>query len=327
MRNSWGISILVWAIFAQMCWALKYEQLVAGNKGKISPLKITDNNYIAILENPKEDFDLVLLATATNPEVGCLLCHEYAPIYSMVSESFAANSKGIETDKNLVFAYADFPTAKKLFQKLQLNTVPKLFYYKAGGAPDVTKVAAEYTFMQGENPDNLAGWVREHSGLAPHLFVLHEKIDYSNIALTISAIAMLTFITIRKWAEVTKLLKSKQIWQAGSIILIILFVSGYMYNEIRNAPFSRPQRDGSQEYFASGHQQQYAAETQFVSVVYGLLMVMTVVAVSKAPKIKNSKVQFAVTVISTIGIFLAYSYLIHLFHKKNSGYPYHLLRY
>lgn len=55
--------------------------------------------------------------------------------------------------------------------------------------------------------------------------------------------------------------------QAAILITITVMCAGQMWNSIRHAPYMSMTANGQPEYFASGFQNQYGAETQIVALV------------------------------------------------------------
>lgn len=60
---------------------------------------------------------------------------------------------------------------------------------------------------------------------------------------------------------------SRNLWAALSLILILLFTSGHMFNHIRHVPYVQQNGRGGVSYIAGGFSNQFGLETQIVAVV------------------------------------------------------------
>lgn len=300
-------------------------------KGR-SILKINNNNYDEIF-NSEKDFYIVTLITASSANIGCILCNEVQPYFQLVADSYQTNLQkfGLKEDEpELIFAIADFSDSREFFQKLSLNNVPKVYMYKPtskAASHNMLTSFEEFSLITGDYGTNMISWIQNFVK-SKDLFEIHVPVNYTSIAITAMTSMAFFILILKKFHWVVKIITNKNLWQAIAILWIILFISGYMYNVVRGAPYMKPSRDGQpltmENYFASGFQQQFSIETQILSLIYGLLLVFTV-GLSKVGKKPSSKIQ----VLSTIGISLlvlaGYSGLINCFQVKSGSYPFHLL--
>ena len=158
-----------------------------------------------------------------------------------------------------------------------------------------------------------------------------------------SAIIMLLgMVTLAVTATpyVWPIIQNRNVWAAVSLISILLFTSGHMFNHIRKVPYVSGDGRGGVTYFASGFQNQYGLETQIVAaicelilsvwlypancLVDGLLSFCAISLVIKVPRIAESKTQ-GLAVLAWGGVMLVtYSFLLSIFRIKNGGYPFSL---
>jgi oligosaccharyltransferase complex subunit gamma len=61
------------------------------------------------------------------------------------------------------------------------------------------------------------------------------------------------------------LLQNRSLWAAISLITILLFTSGHMFNHIRKVPYVSGDGRGGIAYFAGGFGNQFGLETQIVA--------------------------------------------------------------
>jgi len=94
-----------------------------------------------------------------------------------------------------------------------------------------------------------------------------RPINYLKIAITTTAvIGALTFLTVAA-PYVLPILQNRNLWAAVSLIAVLLFTSGHMFNHIRKVPYVGGDGKGKIGYFAGGFQNQFGLETQIVAAM------------------------------------------------------------
>jgi oligosaccharyltransferase complex subunit gamma len=80
---------------------------------------------------------------------------------------------------------------------------------------------------------------------------------------------LLGTITVMATASpyVLPIVQNRNLWDAISLISILLFISGHMFNQIRKVPYVAGDGKGGISYFAGGFQTQYGLETQIVAAI------------------------------------------------------------
>jgi oligosaccharyltransferase complex subunit gamma len=63
------------------------------------------------------------------------------------------------------------------------------------------------------------------------------------------------------------IVQNRNLWAAISLISILLFTSGHMFNQIRKVPYVAGDGKGGVTYIAGGFQTQFGLETQIVAAV------------------------------------------------------------
>jgi oligosaccharyltransferase complex subunit gamma len=63
------------------------------------------------------------------------------------------------------------------------------------------------------------------------------------------------------------IVQNRNLWAAVSLIAILLFTSGQMFNHIRKVPYVAGDGKGGISYFAGGFQNQFGMETQIVAAI------------------------------------------------------------
>ena len=81
--------------------------------------------------------------------------------------------------------------------------------------------------------------------------------------------ALLVAITMASvaFSIIKPIIYSRNLWAAVSLIAVLLFTSGHMFNHIRHVPYMANDGRGSFSYIASGYSNQYGVETQIVAIV------------------------------------------------------------
>ncbi|CAK7903145.1 dolichyl-diphosphooligosaccharide--protein glycosyltransferase subunit 3 [[Candida] anglica] len=315
------------------------QTLARGQKHNV--ITVNDANYDDILNGPR-DYHLVVLMTSTSPKINCVLCNEFKPEYELVASSWVkdhpnglseaelavegdADALDVIAPKNVYFLYSEFMDSRKFFNLFSLNSIPKVFYFPPSTSTKPNayqKEFVEYQFFAGSHRDLLINWMSQITG---HKFQIHIPPDYTRMAINAFGTFAFALLAYTFSAQIHRVIISKVLWSAFSLVSILLLISGYMFNQIRGVPYVREHDNGKVEYFQQGQQAQYGVETQIMSFVYGCLSLFVVVLVKKTPEVKNAKVQFLTVVIFSAFIFIFYSILVSIFRVKSYGYPYKLL--
>ena len=84
--------------------------------------------------------------------------------------------------------------------------------------------------------------------------------------MTTAFLGIISFISVA-WPYIAPLVQNRNVWAAISLILILLFTSGHMFNHIRKVPYVAGDGRGGVSYFAGGFSNQYGLETQIVAAM------------------------------------------------------------
>lgn len=190
--------------------------------------------------------------------------------------------------------------------------------------------------------EQIHAWVSRNLPDRPHPEI-HRPVNWMKIIIvTTSILGGITFISVAS-PYLFPVLQNRNVWAAISLIAVLLFTSGHMFNHIRKVPYVAGDGKGGVNYFAGGFSNQYGLETQIVaamcmlpshisnsrlrtliSEIDGLLSFATISLALKVPRIKDPKTQ-QVAVLAWSGvIFVMYSFLLSVFRIKNGGYPFWL---
>lgn len=112
--------------------------------------------------------------------------------------------------------------------------------------------------------DDFAEWMSNEKGIA----VTYSKpIPWKLLATVAASGATAAAVVIFLAPKIGFFTGSKIIWEILTLGTVIVMCSGYMWNQIRGAPYSGVGAGGKIEYFAGGFQNQFVAETQIVSCI------------------------------------------------------------
>ncbi|RDW91161.1 oligosaccharyl transferase [Coleophoma crateriformis] len=288
-----------------------------------APLKLADKSYDKLTASPR-DYSVAVLLTALENRFGCQLCREFQPEWDLLAKSWTKGDK--KGDSRLVYGTLDFMDGKGTFQSLGLQTAPVLLLFQPTTGPHAVADSGplRYDFTNGpQSAEQVHAWIARHLHDRPHP-VLRRPINWvRGFAITTTILGTITFITVA-WPYLLPVIQNRNVWAAISLIAILLFTSGHMFNHIRKVPYVAGDGRGGISYFAGGFSNQYGLETQIVAAMYGLLSFATISLALKVPRIADPRTQQVAVLIWGGVIFVMYSFLLSVFRIKNGGYPFFL---
>lgn len=114
--------------------------------------------------------------------------------------------------------------------------------------------------------EGVHGWIARYLPDRPHPPV-KRPINWVKWISTVVILSGGLTASYVAWPYVLPVIQSRTVWAAVTLISILLFTSGHMYNQIRNVPYVAADGRGGISYFASGFQSQYGLETQIVAAL------------------------------------------------------------
>ncbi|KAF7546153.1 hypothetical protein G7046_g9382 [Stylonectria norvegica] len=288
-----------------------------------SPLKLGDVSYKSLTATPR-DYSVAVLLTALESRFGCQLCREFQPEWDLVGKSWAKGDKAGKS--RMLFGTLDFADGRDVFLSLGLQTAPVLLLFPPTSGPHAmpNPEPLRYDFTSGPpTAEQVHAWVARHLPDRPHPPV-KRPINWMRWASTITITLGAGTAVVTASPYILPIVQNRNIWAAISLIAILLFTSGHMFNHIRKVPYVAGDGRGGVTYFASGFQSQFGMETQIIAALYGVLSFCAIALAVKVPRIPSAKSQ-QVAVIAWGGVmFLVYSFLLSVFRIKNGGYPFSL---
>ncbi|EME81387.1 uncharacterized protein MYCFIDRAFT_58906 [Pseudocercospora fijiensis CIRAD86] len=290
---------------------------------KSQPIKLDDRAYDKLTRAPR-DYSVAVLLTALDARFGCALCTEFQPEWELLAKSWTKGDKSKES--RLVFATLDFFDGKQTFQSLQLQTAPVMLLWHPTTGPHAKpdRPMERLDFNTGINrADPVHGWLSRNLPDRPHP-PLSRPINYVKVAVTITAVlGVVTFFAVAA-PYILPIIQNRNLWAAISLIAVLLFTSGHMFNHIRKVPYVAGDGNGGVSYFAGGFQNQFGLETQIVAAIYGILAFATISLALKTPRIQDPQAQKLAVIVWGGVILVVYSFLLSVFRVKNGGYPFWL---
>ena len=86
------------------------------------------------------------------------------------------------------------------------------------------------------------------------------------VSVVTTLMAVVTVFTVLS-PYVLPIVQNRNLWAAISLIAVLLFTSGQMFNHIRKVPYVAGDGRGGISYFAGGFQNQFGMETQIVAAI------------------------------------------------------------
>lgn len=211
--------------------------------------------------------------------------------------------------------------------KLMLQTAPVLLFFHPTTGPNakIDTQPVRFDFTGGpQTAEQIHAWVSRHVPADAPKPAISRPINWVKIiTVTTAFLGFITLIAVA-WPYIVPIAQNRNLWAALSLIAVMLFTSGHMFNHIRKTPYVSGDGKGGISYFAGGFSNQFGLESQIIAAIYGVLAFATINLALKVPRIADSRAQqFAVFVWSGV-VLCMYSFLLSVFRMKNGGYQFWL---
>ncbi|KAJ3067011.1 oligosaccharyl transferase subunit ost3/OST6 [Podochytrium sp. JEL0797] len=284
------------------------------------PITLDTKTFNLVTETPR-NYSMFVVLTAVGDQFQCAPCKLFAEEIKLVTS--ALHKKGPKGQA--YFGVLDFAIGKEVFHKYKLTSVPFVYHFPPTEGPNKRTIKEEFEIYDlnrlGTKAEDFTFWVEKHAGVK---IQVRRPIDYkvygSYALFTIGTLGSLFVLR----TQILAFLSEKRLWQMMSLSFIVIFCSGYMWNQIRGPPFIGSD-NGKPKIFADGFQNQFVAESQIVGVLYGLISVFFVLLYTQVPKIQSPAAQRTATFVLAALFIVSYSALLRVFKFKNGGYPFTLL--
>ncbi|GJN86665.1 oligosaccharyl transferase subunit ost3/OST6 [Purpureocillium lilacinum] len=288
-----------------------------------STIQLNDVSYKSLTAAPR-DYSVAVLLTALDARFGCQLCREFQPEWDLVGKSWTKGDK--KGEARMIFGTLDFSEGRDIFLSLGLQTAPVLLFFPPTTGPHAvaSPEPLRYDFTSGPPAaEQVHNWIVRHLPGRPHPEI-KRPINYIRWAAGITLLLGVGTLIATAGPYLLPIVQNRNLWAAGTMIAILLFTSGHMFNHIRHVPYVAGDGRGGITYFAGGFQSQLGLETQIVAAMYGLLSFSTIALGSRIPRITEPKKQLVAAIAWISVMFFLNSFLLSVFRIKNSGYPFSL---
>lgn len=124
-----------------------------------------------------------------------------------------------------------------------------------------------FDFNAAASAEEIHNWIIRHLPPGHAAPPLKRPFNYTRLVVTTTvAIGIFTLGTVA-WPWLVPVIQNRKIWAGVSLVLILLFTSGHMYNHIRKVPYVAGDGRGGIQYFAGGFSNQFGMETQIVAAM------------------------------------------------------------
>lgn len=333
-------SLLTLALLPLTSLAAKKSSAFDTFVSKSFPVELDEQSYESVIATPRDYYTAVLL-TARPAKYACQQCREFDPEWKVLASSWQKADK--KAASRVLFTTLDFDAGRNVFIKLQLQTAPILMLFPPTTGPYASSTGqpVRMDFNTKPSAESTHDWIVRQLPSDPETPYprLKRPVNYTRIVVSITLlIGMFTFGTVA-WPYAKPIIQSRNLWAAVSLITILLFTSGHMFNHIRKVPYVAGNK-GKIQYFAGGFQNQYGMETQIVAAMCkiafpqcwmpgliptdAILSFATIALGLKVPRMKDPRTQQIACFIWAGVIFGMYSFLMSVFRVKNGGYPFWL---
>lgn len=116
-----------------------WAELAAKSKNGI--ITLDSESYEDILSGDR-DYGVLVELTALGAQYKCNPCHEFEPVYQELAKSWQRVPK--DARDHYFIAELDFADGQSVYQKLQLNTAPTVFYHPPNKGERASKERKQY---------------------------------------------------------------------------------------------------------------------------------------------------------------------------------------
>jgi oligosaccharyltransferase complex subunit gamma len=117
-----------------------------------------------------------------------------------------------------------------------------------------------------QSAESVVGWISRHLPEGPKPAIQRPLNYFRIVTITTTLLGILTFISVA-YPYVLPVVQNRNLWAGVSLITILLFTSGHMFNHIRKVPYVTGDGKGGISYFAGGFSNQFGMETQIVAAM------------------------------------------------------------
>ncbi|KAJ3110163.1 oligosaccharyl transferase subunit ost3/OST6 [Physocladia obscura] len=218
------------------------------------PLLLDSKTYNLYTESPR-NYSLFVVLTAAGSEFNCNPCKLFGDELDLITDAYAKRGpKG-----QAFFGSLDFAAGREVFHKLKVTSVPFVFHFPPTEGPNKRVIKEDYEVYDlnraGVKAEDFAYWIVVKRPIDLKIYGTYALVGFGAVA----TIALLH-------QQIIAFVYDKKISQMLSLSAIVIFCSGYMWNQIRGPAFVGND-NGKPQLFAPGFQNQYVLESQLVGLI------------------------------------------------------------
>lgn len=116
-----------------------------------------------------------------------------------------------------------------------------------------------------QSAEQIHGWISRNLPAGSYQPPVQRPLNYMRIVfITTAVLGLITFFSVAA-PYILPVVQNRNLWAAISLLIILLFTSGHMFNHIRKVPYVSGDGNGNIVYFAGGFSNQFGLETQIVA--------------------------------------------------------------
>ena len=120
--------------------------------------------------------------------------------------------------------------------------------------------------LSSQSAEQVHSWLSRNTPDRPHP-TLKRPINWMRLITSTVLVLGLGTALYAIWPQFLAIVQNRNVWAAVSLVLILLFTSGHMFNHIRKVPYVAANGRGGISYFAGGFQSQFGMETQIIAAL------------------------------------------------------------
>jgi len=295
----------------------KIEQLTEWSL-KRPVIRLNFDKFKHYVKSAPRNYTMAVMLTALNAQRDCKICKAANDEFQVVAQSWRYSA---QFSSKLFFAMVDFDDAPDVFKMLNTASAPQFILFGRKGKPkasdnlDIARV--------GFSSEQMAKWIGDRADIQIKIF---RPPNYSGLLLIALLIFMIGGLLYVKRNNL-EFLYNRTTWSIVVISLVLVFISGQMWNQIRGPPLvHRNPKNGQIGFFAGGYGYQFVAETYIVAALYGSIVIGTILMIEAPKHGLNEKTKKKVMAISGIAMVVVFfSMILSIFRSKYQGYPYSFL--
>eukprot|EP01147_Barroeca_monosierra_P001131 gene1131-4351_t len=236
-----------------------------------------------LLQTRPRQYDVILLLNALHPNRRCTHCQATQSEFGIVASSFY---KAFPDNDEVFFASVDFDGNEDIFRKLQCQSAPVFFHVPKAGKP----IRHNQQLLAAEDISNFV------AGISKKKIIIERPPNYMGMMITVLVAIVVggVIYVLRDFVRVV--ISNPRVWGWFSVVFVLMMMSGHMWLQIRGAPYTMQNQDGTVSVFSGSSQFQLGAESHAVILLYGLTAAGIVLINEKAiPAKDGTPTQFCVT--------------------------------